>query len=323
MNDEYIVNLHGDGEKFRAFSYIGGKSRYTDWLYSHFPTNFSSFYDVCGGSGTVTFSLNVPPFCDKIVLNDYDKTIYNFYATLKGDRGGELEKRLLEFDYDNFDKLHWAGASSTLDYDSTMDSVEAAVNTYMQIVFSFSSTRKGYVKKQKGYLKSVTKKNIPQIRKRLQRIEVTNRDFIDILKEIDSEFAFVYIDVPYRLDTRCDGLYKLEMEESQHNEMLYILKHAPYRWALSGYRENHLFKPDKYDLWLSEFSAYTKVLSTYKYSGISKKKNDLFRTPADDIIDKFKEEKNRALGKTTAIDGKTPVKEILWRNYEIQGEPEI
>lgn len=323
MNDEFIVNLNGDGEKYRAFSYIGGKSRYIEWLYSHFPTNFSSFYDVCGGSGSVTFSLHVPEFCKKVVLNDYDKTIYNFYATLKGERGEELERRLLEFDYDSFDKLHWAGVDSTLDYISTMDEVEAAVNTYLQIVYSFSNTRKGYVKKKKGYIKSVTQKNIPPIRKRLQNIEVTNRDFIDILKEVKSEFAFVYIDVPYRLDTRCDGLYKLEMEESQHDEMLHILKHAPYRWALSGYREENLFKPDKYDSRLSEFSAYTKVLSTYKYSGISQKKESLFRTPADDIIDQFMEETGRELGKTTAVDGKTPVKEILWRNYEVLGEPEI
>lgn len=322
MNDEYIVNL-SDSPKLRAFSYIGGKSRYIDWLYSHFPTNFSSFYDVCGGSGTVTYSMNVPAFCNKVVLNDYDKKIYKFHATLKGDRGDELEDRLLRFDYDNFDKLHWAGINSTLDYFETMDCVEAAVNTYLQIVYSFSNTRNGYVQKKKGYLKSVTRKNIPLIRNRLRDIEVTHRDFIDILKEVKSEYAFVYIDVPYRLDTRCDGLYKLEMEESQHNEMLNILQNAPYRWALSGYREENLFKPDKYDTRLSEFSAYTKVLSTYKYSGISKKKNNLFRTPADDLIDKFMEEKDREMGKTTAVDGKTPVKEILWRNYEVLGEPEI
>lgn len=314
---EYIVNLKGDGEKLKAFSYIGGKSRYLDWLYPLFPTNFSSFYDVCGGSGTVALNLHEPAFCSKVVLNDYDPTIYNFFATLKGDRGEELERRLIEFDYDIYDRLHWTGDSSSLNYISTMDSVEVAVKTYLQIVFSFSNIRKHYVKKEKGYLERSTKKNIPLVRERLQHIEVTNRDFIDILKEIDSEFAFVYIDVPYRLDTRCKDLYKLDMEERQHDEMLSILKHAPYKWALSGYREENLFEPDKYDSMLSEFSDYTEVLFTYKYSGTKKRKTDLFRTPADDIIDKFKEDVNSELGKKTMVDGKTPAQEILWRNYKV------
>lgn len=328
MKDEYIVNLLGDGTVTRAFTYIGGKSRYIDWLYSHFPTNFSSFYDVCGGSGSVTFSLNVPEFCSKVVLNDYDKTIHNFYATLKGERGKELENRLLNFDYDNLNKLEWHGRVSTIGYIDGMDKVEAAFNTYLQIVFSYSNMRKDFIKKNPGYLKKVTQENIPRVRERLQKIEVTKRDFIDILKELrdkEEKSAFVYIDVPYRMVTRGDRiLYNLELDERKHDEMLKILKDGvPFRWALSGYREEELFKTDKYDVMLSKYSKYTKVLPTYKFAGANKKKETLFKTPADDLIDKFVEKANKQLGKSEAVNGKTPVKEILWRNYEVLGEPEI
>lgn len=305
-------------EVLRAFSYIGGKSRYIDELYTYFPKEFTSFYDVCGGSGVVTFSMKFPANCKKAVLNDIDETIFNFYETLKGKRGEELEKRLIEFDYDDYDELDWAGDSAALKDFETLDKVEAAVCTYRQIVSSFSSTRNGYVKKNKGYLNSVTKKNIPLIRKRLQNIEVTNRDFIEILEEVKDPNAFIYIDVPYRMDTR-EGkqLYKCELEEEKHDEMLHILNHAPYRWALSGYRSECLFEDDKYDTILSKFSQYTKVIDTYKYSGRSKKTESLFEEGNKAEIEwllsdsiEMPEEGFKGNG------GKTPVKEILWRGGE-------
>lgn len=313
MNDEIIVNLKG--RVLRAFSYIGGKSRYIDELYKYFPTNFSSFYDVCGGSGVVTFSMNFPPFCNKVVLNDYDPTIHNFYATLKGDRGEELERRLIEFNYDSYDALDWAGDSAALDDFEMLDEVEAAVCVYRQIVSSFSGTRNGYVKKLEGYLNSVTKKNIPLIRQRLQNIEVTKRDFIDILKEVKDPQTFVYIDVPYRMDTR-EGkqLYNCELEEEKHDEMLFILREAPYMWALSGYREENLFEDDKYDSMLEKYSQYTKEISTYKYSGGGKRKDNLLEEDNEAEIEWALSDSMEKPEEFKSNKGKTVVKEILWRN---------
>ena len=314
MNSKNTSPLYD--EVLRAFSYIGGKSRYVEKLYQYFPQNFSSFYDVCGGSGVVTFSMKFPTACNKVVLNDYDPTLYNFYITLKGKRGKELEKRLIEFDYDTYDKLDWTGDSAALDDFVMLDEVDAAVYTYRQIVSSYSNTRKDYIKKAEGYLNSVTKKNIPLIRERLQNIEVTNRDFIDILKEIKDTNAFVYIDVPYRIDTR-EGrpLYNYELEEEKHDEMLHILKSAPYMWALSGYREENLFEDDKYDSMLSAFSAYTVEIDTYKFSGRNIAKESLFEEDnAAEIEWALSDSMEMPEGGFKENGGKTPVKEILWRN---------
>lgn len=316
MNDKYKSPLYSG--VLRAFSYIGGKSRYVEELYKYFPTNFSSFYDVCGGSGVVTFSMKFPSNCKKVLLNDFDPTIYNFYLTLKGGRGEELEQRLTDFNYDTYDELDWAGDSAALDDFEILDEVEAAVCTYRQIVSSFSNTRKGYVQKKEGYLNSVTKKNIPLIRKRLQNIEVSNRDFIDILKEVKDPHAFIYIDVPYRMDTR-EGkpLYNYELEEEKHDEMLHILKSAPYMWALSGYRENNLFDEDKYDSMLSKYSDYTIEIDTYKFSGGNKEQESLFEEDNEAEIEwALSDSMEMPEGGFKENKGKTPVKEILWRNGE-------
>lgn len=296
-----------------AFSYIGGKSRYINKLYESFPQSYSSFYDVCGGSGVVTFSLPVPQSCKKIVLNDYDPTIYNFYATLKGNRGKELEEQLLHFNYGGYDKLDWEGDNSSLNCDG-MDEVENAASTFRQIVYSFSGMRNCYTQKDGEAVSRRLKNNISLVRQRLQDITVTNRNFIEILKEIDEPDAFVYIDVPYRMATRQGAvLYKYELEEDVHDEMLDLLKDAPYKWALSGYREANLIEGDKYDLALSAYSSNTVEISTYKFGANTKAAINLWED----------EDKHRNKDEAEKIEedeienkmGKPKAKEILWRNY--------
>lgn len=281
-----IIFLGILGAVIRAFTYIGGKSKMVKWLFSHFPDDFTEFYDVCGGSGSVSLSLNPPPTCRKVVLNDYDYTIFNFYRTLKGERGEELENRLLNIQYS---KLNWLVAHTGLQHYPILDCVDCAVYTYMEIVNSFSSMRSSYVKKDFEYLERATKKNIPLVRGKLANITVTNRDFIEILKEVTDPRAFVYIDVPYRMEYRSGAqLYKMELEEIQHFEMLEILKDAPYRWALSGYSsEDSDDSSNLYDILLSDYAEYREEFSTYKKGGGAKKGQK-----------------------------KTKVKEILWKNYK-------
>lgn len=283
---DFIIFLGILDTVIRAFTYIGGKSKMVKWLFSHFPDNFTEFYDVCGGSGSVSLSLNPPITCKKVVLNDFDYTIFNFYRTLQGERGEELENRLLNLQYT---KLDWEVAHTCLQHYPVLDCVNCAVYTYMEIVNSFSSMRSGYVKKDMKYLMSATAKNIPKVREKLKNITVTNRNFIDILEEITDPGAFVYIDVPYRMEYRCGTqLYKMELEEIQHFKMLEILKNAPYRWALSGYSGSDSGDSSNlYDVLLSDFAEYREEFSTYKTGGGAKEGQK-----------------------------KTKVKEFLWKNYK-------
>lgn len=290
----------------KAFTYIGGKSRYINELYSYFPKDYTSFYDVCGGSGVVALSLKPPSMCKKIVLNDIDDSIYNFYETLKGKDGGELEKCLVGFDYHALDKLEWIGYSESVDSINFKGGIEAAIAVYIQIVSSFSGMRKDYIRKEPEYLKRFAEKNIPLVRQRLQNIEISNRDFIDILEEVEDDNAFIYIDVPYRMETReGSALYKCELEEERHEDMLQILINAPYMWALSGYRKEGLFESDKYDIILGDFSDYTIEIPTWKYAANKKIKKNMFEDSFEELDEDFE-----------VSGGKPKANEILWRNYK-------
>lgn len=294
--NEIIITESLLGEALRGFTYIGNKKRYLKWLYSHFPKEFARFYDVCGGSGSVGLSLNPPLYNGKIadvILNDYDPTIYNFFDTLKGSRGEELQRRLLDLEYS---KANWTIAHRELAYYPMLDKVDAAVYTYLEIVNSFSSMRKAYTIKETKDLRTAVEKNIPKVREKLRHIIVTNYDFINILESLinDTE-AFVYIDVPYRMYYRCgERLYKMELTEFQHFQMLEILKVARFKWALSGYGADNVEKTNSlYDVLLSDYKQYRKIYPVHKLCAGVKKGSK-----------------------------KTKVNEVLWRNYEVLGEPE-
>ncbi|QAZ41236.1 SAM-dependent methyltransferase [Methylibium sp. Pch-M] len=48
---------------------------------------------------------------------------------------------------------------------------------------------------------------------------------------------FVYLDPPYHPDSRaCATIYRCEMGDAGHRELLTLLERLPVRWALSGYR---------------------------------------------------------------------------------------
>lgn len=289
MTNEIIMTNSLLGEALRGFTYIGSKKRYLEWLYSHFPKEFGSFNDVCGGSGSVSLSLNPPLYNGKIadvILNDYDPTIYNFFDILKGSRGEELQRRLFDLEYS---KTNWTIAHKGLAYFPMLDKVDAAVYTYLEIVNSFSSMRESYISKEAKYLRTAVEKNIPKVREKLRHITVTNFDFISILESlIDDTEAFVYIDVPYRMFYRCGKrLYKMELTEFQHFQMLEILKVARFKWALSGYgAENVEDINSLYDVLLSDFKQYREICPVHKLCAGVKKGSK-----------------------------KTKVNEVLWRNY--------
>lgn len=284
---EIVVTGNLMGKELSGFVYIGGKKKYLKWLYSHFPKDFSSFWDICTGSGTVSLSLS-PPVINgavaNVVMNDLDLSIYNFYSTLKGERGQELEDRLFNLKYS---KENWKVAHKSLAYMPFMDKVDLAANTYLEIMCSFSGMRQGYVNKEEDYLVRTTIKNIPEVRKKLRHVEIMNRDFLEILENLmDDPAAFVYIDVPYRMVNRCGKmLYKMELTDFQHFRMLEILKVAKFKWALSGYVNDN--GSDKlYDVILARYAPYREEKNVMKMCG----------------------------GATEGVK-KTETKEILWRNY--------
>jgi DNA adenine methylase len=76
---------------------------------------------------------------------------------------------------------------------------------------------------------------IPEIHRRLMRVQIEQKDFRAILKEYDTPETFFYCDPPYVPETRKSGKYLHEMTEDDHRELVEILFSLQGKVVLSGY----------------------------------------------------------------------------------------
>lgn len=232
----------------RAFPYYGGKARLTEELISCFSPAYTSFYEPFIGGGSVTFNLENPDG-KKIVINDFDTHIANFYKVLEGSEGERLIEELCSIE---INERTFKEAKRYMLYNPVKTNRrKSAVCTYIEIVASFSAMRQNFARRRKegAYLRGI-QNNLPKIRERLQEgIEIRNQNALDILQEIkhDTE-AMVYLDPPYLMRLRNGKGYRHEMREFEHIKMLNILSTCKCKVLLSGYRSEH--GNNLYDSWL-------------------------------------------------------------------------
>ena len=93
---------------------------------------------------------------------------------------------------------------------------------------------------------------MPKEYKRLDGVEVWNRDAIDVLAEIKGKRdAFVFADPPYRHELRGKSARKVdhcELSESDQIRLLEIIRDAEGKIMLGGYKAES--GPDLYDRYL-------------------------------------------------------------------------
>jgi DNA adenine methylase len=222
-------------KKILAFSYFGGKYYMLDWLYSHFPEHHT-FVDVFGGSGVVTFNKK-PSKVD--VYNDLNSEIYNFFKVLR-EKPKTLQYLLATSPYSREEYKNSKNREDISD-------VEKARRFFVNISQSFS----GVLNNQWAYdvnrschnMSSVVSRflskihiNLPEIIMVLNRIQLENRDFQDIIRLYDSEDTFFYCDPPYLQSTRTfSHEYTHEMSLNKHIELSVLLNKIKGKFLLSGY----------------------------------------------------------------------------------------
>ena len=86
-----------------------------------------------------------------------------------------------------------------------------------------------------------------QVAQRLQGVTIDNRDALKIIERYDRPYAFLYLDPPYLLSTRRGNLYKHEMSDEQHVDLLEAALAYTGKVAISGYAN------DLYDIMLADW----------------------------------------------------------------------
>lgn len=219
--------------------YHGGKFRLSKWLYGFFPKH-EIYVEPFGGAASVLLR---KPRSHGEVYNDLDQDIFNLFRVLRDEKAAARLRELCELTPYSRDEFHLA-------YQHTDDPIERARRTIVRSAMGFGSgAATGH---KTGFRSEARRKHsnsaacwakypavLTWVAQRLRGVNIENRPAGECIAYHDTENTFFYIDPPYLMETRTIGssgaVYRHEMTEQQHVELLQQLLFVQGMVALSGY----------------------------------------------------------------------------------------
>lgn len=243
-----------------VLKYPGAKNRIADWICSYIPKH-DVYVELYGGSFAVFFN-KVPARIE--TLNDLDGNVFNYFRVLR-EHPEELaaQLKLTPFSRDEY--------YNACIYDESDSDIEKARKFAVRCWQGFGCSnlyRNGFRSSQQKNSPHTTKewRNLPErlinASERLLNAQIENLPAVELLHRYNTADVLMYIDPPYLHGTRKNYLYKHEMTDEQHEELLSLIKDHPGRIILSGYDN------DLYNSYLPEWNKRHK--KTQAEAGISR-----------------------------------------------------
>lgn len=217
--------------------YHGGKFLLADWIISYFP--FHRIYvEPYGGAASVLLKKRRS---HAEVYNDLDDEIVNLFKVCRETPDQLISAiTLTPYSRDEFE----------LSYLDTRDPIEKARRTIIRSFMGFGS---GIQSHQRTGFRSNSNRsgttpardwlNYPEslrmVIERLRGVVIENRNGIEVMQQHDTVDTLHYLDPPYQKDTRYKGqktkVYKHELDDSDHSEILETVKSLKGMVIISGY----------------------------------------------------------------------------------------
>lgn len=222
--------------------YHGGKFRLSKWLYGFFPSH-EIYVEPFGGAASVLLR---KPRSHGEVYNDLDQDIFNLFQVLRDEKSAYRLRELCELTPYSRDEFQLA-------YQFTDDPIERARRTIVRSAMGFSSgAATGH---KTGFRCEARRKHatsadvwvryppvLTWVAQRLRGVNIENRQAELCIASHDTDKTLFYIDPPYMMETRTIGssgpVYRHEMTDQQHVELLQQLQGLKGMVALSGYDSN-------------------------------------------------------------------------------------
>ena len=230
--------------------YVGAKAKFAENLVQHFPLEgIKDYYSVFGGMANDI--LAKPIHGQKEHLNDLDPVIYTLLKVLTdGRKGKELIDRMLRVPYtEETFKIAKNMTADEKKFQEISDEIDKAMYAWTVLLMSKNGARQSFkgmkvgteeIKLRESLVKKV------ELLKRLDGIEVTNMDAVDLIKQLKEEGRtdiFVYADSPY-YGENCSSKkhYSVDMEtETKQDRYLKMIADVPFPMMISGY-DSKLYK---------------------------------------------------------------------------------
>lgn len=220
-----------------VLKYPGAKNRIAEWICSYIPEH-KVYLEPFFGSGAVFFN-KIPARIETI--NDLDGNVVNYFRVLR-EKPEELCRAL---ELTPFAREEYRSCI----FDENDTDVERARKFAVRCWQGFGYSNlymNGFRSSQSGTSPHTTKEwralpeRLRQASERLQNAQIENLPAMEILERYNTEDIFIYADPPYLHGTRKNYLYKHEMEDNEHIQLLKKLAEHPGKVMISGY-DNELY----------------------------------------------------------------------------------
>lgn len=221
-----------------VLKYTGAKNRLAEWINSYIP-NHIVYVELFFGSGGVFFN---KPRSHIETINDLNDDVVNFFKVLR-----EQPEKLA--------KLIYLTPYSRAEYDSSYENSEniselekarrycvrcwqgfGCANLYHNGFKSGQQTKSP--NPARGF--SQLPDTLLQAAERLRGVQIENLPAVEVINRYDTADVFIYADPPYLHSTRKNYLYKHEMTDEDHIELLDLLVKHSGKVLISGY-DNDLY----------------------------------------------------------------------------------
>lgn len=221
-----------------VLKYPGAKNRLADWICEFIPAH-AVYLEAYFGSGAVFFN-KAPARIETI--NDLDKNVVNYFKVLRE----QPEKLIEQLKLTPFSRDEYYDACDYSESDSDIEKARKFVVRCWQGFGCSNLYKNGFRSSQQKNSPETTKewRDIPErlieANKRLLHAQIENLPAVELIKRYNTPDVFIYCDPPYLHGTRKNYLYKHEMSDNQHEELLDLLSKHPGKVLLSGY-DNDLY----------------------------------------------------------------------------------
>lgn len=221
-----------------VLKYPGAKNRIAEWICAQIPIH-DVYLEPYFGSGAVFFN-KTPSRIETI--NDLDGNVVNFFHVIRE----YPEELAYQLSMTPFGRDEYYDAFQVKDTDSDIERARKFAVRCWQGFGCSNLYRNGFRSSQQSTSPHTTKEwnAIPErillAAERLKNAQIENLPALEVIKRYDTSDVFMYVDPPYLHGTRKNYLYKHEMEDEEHVQLLEVLKSHPGKVLLSGY-DNELY----------------------------------------------------------------------------------